>query len=493
MAKNKYPGVYARRQKLWIKYYDAKGEVVRESTGLTIGKEKQAAEIRRSLMERIEQSKRIVSETGAEPSATLTLARYGHRWVKARQQRGVSSAGDDETRFRLHVNPRLVAGRPFGEMPLEEVRPRHVRDLVRSLKEEGELAPRTVRNVYGMLHALFVDAKLDELVVSNPCELPREALPKRVDKNPLWRATAKFSRDEVERLISDERIPWDRRVINAILFLGACRWGEMAALRWREFEPRYEGGLGRIVFARSFDHKKRRIKSVKTEVPRWMPVHPTLAEVLAEWKLGGWAAMMGRMPTPDDLVVPNAPVLDHSSGIPLRLELQRAERERVRDLAPDAIEHCRRPQLGLKRAKEDCQVLGLRGRRNHDARRTFISLARAGGARTDILKWVTHGQSQSSGGESGIMDVYTTFPWSTLCEQVLCVKIDLLEGKVIELPPAATARATALAPVGDEAAQLTGTRLGTRAANDAELPEKEGGAYRIRTCDFHRVRMALYR
>jgi hypothetical protein len=88
---------------------------------------------------------------------------------------------------------------------------------------------------------------------------------------------------------------------------------------------------------------------------------------------------MGRVPTADDLVVPNAAVLDHSSGIPLRPELQRAERERVRALAPDAIEHCRMPQLGLKRAKDDCQVLGLRGRRNHDARRTFISLARAGG------------------------------------------------------------------------------------------------------------------
>src|SRR5262249_24419935 len=154
------------------------------------------------------------------------------------------------------------------------------------------------------------------------------------------------------------------------------------------------------------------IKSVKTEVPRWMPVHPTLAEVLAEWKLGGWAQMMGRPPTADDLIVPNAPVLHHSSGVPLRPELHEAERRRVRDRAPEAIEHCRMPQLGLRRAKEDCALLGLRGRRNHDARRTFISIARAGGARTDILKWVTHGQSQSGGGgESGIMDVYTTFPW----------------------------------------------------------------------------------
>jgi hypothetical protein len=54
---------------------------------------------------------------------------------------------------------------------------------------------------------------------------------------------------------------------------------------------------------------------------------------------------------------------------PLRNEWERA---RVRNLSPDAIEHCRMPQLGLKRAKEDCKALGLRGRRNQDARRTFI-------------------------------------------------------------------------------------------------------------------------
>ena len=97
---------------------------------------------------------------------------------------------------------------------------------------------------------------------------------------------------------------------------------------------------------------------------------------------------------------------------------------------------------------------------------------------------VTHGQSQTGDGESGIMDVYTTFPWATLCEQVLCVKLDLLEGKVIELPQAAAAPSCATAvrgPVGEEAARLTGTRLGTRAANDSESEEKEGGAYRIRT------------
>ncbi len=38
-----------------------------------------------------------------------------------------------------------------------------------------------------------------------------------------------------------------------------------------------------------------------------MPAHPTLAAILAEWKLSAWAAMMGRQPTPDDLIVPMPP------------------------------------------------------------------------------------------------------------------------------------------------------------------------------------------
>jgi hypothetical protein len=40
--KNKYPGVYARWNALWIQYRDENGEKVRESTGLPLGKERDA-------------------------------------------------------------------------------------------------------------------------------------------------------------------------------------------------------------------------------------------------------------------------------------------------------------------------------------------------------------------------------------------------------------------------------------------------------------------
>jgi hypothetical protein len=54
----------------------------------------------------------------------------------------------------------------------------------------------------------------------------------------------------------------------------------------------------------------------------------------------------------------------------------------------------------------------LRARRQHDARRTFISLTIADGARKDTLRWVTHGP------EGDVVELYTTLPWHTLCEEV---------------------------------------------------------------------------
>lgn len=58
---------------------------------------------------------------------------------------------------------------------------------------------------------------------------------------------------------------------------------------------------------------------------------------------------------------------------------------------------------------------------------TFITLARAGGARPDILKWATHGPS------GDIIDIYTSLPWDTICEAVACLKIDLRQQTASEV------------------------------------------------------------
>ncbi|ADO73003.1 site-specific integrase [Stigmatella aurantiaca] len=128
---------------------------------------------------------------------------------------------------------------------------------------------------------------------------------------------------------------------------------------------------------------------MKTERSREVPVHPVLARVLEEWRQKGWERKQGRAPTADDLVVPS----------------RRGEHRR------DPVVH---GQL-----REDLELLGLRGRRVHDTRRTFISLALADGADRDKLAWVTHGP------KGDIVSLDTTLPWESLCAEVAKLKVEL--------------------------------------------------------------------
>ena len=183
------------------------------------------------------------------------------------------------------------------------------------------------------------------------------------------------------------------------MFLGAARFDEAAALTWRDYDAEAVP-LGKLVIEKSYSSKTKKVKATKTENPREMPVHPTLAKILASWKLEGFERYVGRKPKPDDLIVPAKPSLaDRASGV-LR---------------------SRNANHMLRRFHEDLEDLELRERRQHDARRTFISIARADGARPDILRWAMHGPT------GDIVDNYTTLPWSTLCDEVAKVRVNLLE------------------------------------------------------------------
>lgn len=375
--------VYKRGNKLWIGYIDLTGRQRCVSSGFSVGEETHA----NKLLKKIEAKLARERADGARPDGPLTVRRYAAQWIEARQREGLWSVRDDEARLRLHALPAL------GDLVLRDVRPRHFQDLFLNLKskvgsEKTQLAPVTVRHVYGVLHSMFECAVADELIDSNPCVLKKNALPKKIDKNPVWRSGAIFKREEVISAISDVRIPEDRRVLYALEFLGGMRFGEVAALRWNHYQNDL-APLGKLVIARSYNTRRRVEKDVKTQRPREMPVHPTLARILARWWDSGWEKAFGRAPTAADLIVPSRSGMHRNSN------------------------HM------LKRFHEDLERVGLPPRRQHDARRTFISLARADGARGEILEWCTHSP------KGDIISLYTTLPWATFCEEVLKLKIEL--------------------------------------------------------------------
>jgi integrase len=398
--------VYQRKNRLWIRFKGPDDQWTQSKTGLFVGQEKQAAR----LLEEVEAKIHAGALLGEVELGTPTLTRLAAKWIADRKARGVGVADDDNYRLQRHVLPVL------GHMPIDEIRPRHIRGLVRDLarsktlrkKKDKEklrdtLAPRTIRSIYGTLHTLFEDAVADELIDHSPCVLKRGELPRKIDKDPLWRAGAVFTHSEVEALISSEDIPEDRCIVYALAFLTGMRPNELVCLRWRYLDGSAEP-LGRIQVAVAWDRARQEEKGVKSERPREVPIHLTLARMLATWKLGGFERFTGRTPTEDDLVIPSL------TGKPRNVSQM------------------------LERFHADLDRLRLRRRRLYDARRTFISLAQGDGSRRDVLRWVTHGPT------SDVFDAYTTMPWPALCQAVSCLRIELREGQLLSLPKALNSR-----------------------------------------------------
>jgi len=370
----------------------------------------------------------------------VTVEQFSKRWVKDREE-NVGTWENDEAAMRLHVLPSI------GQLRLDEVRPLHLTQLVKDLRKKNverkfadgkvrKLSPKSIHNIYGTVSAFFRDARLEDLIVTSPCILTKHQLGAKVDSNPEWRPTAIYTRAELERLISDEAVPMDRRLLYALEGVGALRHGEAAGLRFRHILP----GEPLDMLAISTSYGKGR---TKTSVARFMPIHPTLAAMLAEWKLHGWAEMMGRKPADDDLVVP----LEPTSRRPGQM---------------------RKKENSWRRLTNDLLALGMRHRRGHDLRRTMISLARTDGARSDILRRGTHKPPKE------VIEGYTTFEWDVLCREVAKLKIQRTKtGEVISMPMAAAGGGN-----GD-----LGTELGTASGNLAEFHDNPEGATRIRTGD----------
>jgi integrase len=317
----------------------------------------------------------------------LSVTEWGARWLTARlaRQPPVWNAAHEWRMVELHALELLIDGKRFGRMRLDEVRPRHALALVRGLRTRG-IAPRTVANIWGTVHKLFVDAVIEELIPGTPMVLPDTEQPRRVDADPTWRRSAVYTRAEAERLVADPLLDQDRRVLYALALLAGLRAGEVADRRWRDYDTAAEP-LGRLSVHSSYTRHNKKAKGTKTEQPREVPVHPRLAALLAEWKLSGWEALFGRPPRDDDFIVPNRIGNTHSDTSVLK---------------------------GLRR---DLKALGIRARRFHDMRRTFISLALTDGANREALKRVSHGA------KGDILDQYTTFDWSTLCAAVSKLKL----------------------------------------------------------------------
>jgi integrase len=322
---------------------------------------------------------------GAAEGTPITVERWGETWLTTRK---------DPTYDRIHLTHHVYP--VLGSLPLKRLEPRHLLELVDAWRTAGA-APRTIRNRYATIHGMCRDAAVRGLIAQSPAILSRPAhLPAIEDVDPEWRAGAVLQRGEIEKLLGAAG-PEDSRVAWHVLGLAGLRHGELAALRWRHYDAEREP-LGSLLIARS----NRRART-KTGTTRQVPVVPALAAVLAAWRMGGWERLVGRAPGPDDLVLPLAP--------------KRGQ----------ADPRMRSKGHSLRRLHRALAALGLRDRRVHDLRRTWISLCLSDGADRDTLRWASHGRP------GDVMGAYTELEWSRLCGEVGKLKVAAARPAVVPL------------------------------------------------------------
>jgi hypothetical protein len=144
---------------------------------------------------------------------------WAETWLKSCRADNLSITRHYEARLRLYILPVI------GSMRLDAVRVEHIYDILTRAKERGDLASRTVRHIYFTAAAMFGAAVERDLILASPCKIRRGKLPEKVDKDPRWRVTAVHTREELEAMISDPRLPGWRRVFWALLFLAGARFG----------------------------------------------------------------------------------------------------------------------------------------------------------------------------------------------------------------------------------------------------------------------------
>ncbi len=395
--------IYPRGRKLWLRYKGTDGAWTGDATPYHVGQEALAKKLLAQVEARIESG----AESDDPLEGAVTVKRFATKvFLPEREKFGLSDVKNTAGRLRRYVYARI------GPMKLADVRPRHINDVIKGARQTGK-APRSIRNIYSDMSALFREARIAGLIEQSPCILTSRQLGVVEDADPEWRATAIFTRDELALFLFDARLRTDQHVWYGLQGLAGLRPGEAAPLCWRHYEPTLEP-LGRLLITRS--NSRRR---TKTGVVRHVPVHPALAMLLAEWRMSGWVKLMGRAAGPDDLIVP--------------------------------LPATRYGKLGAMRNKNTwghetravLVALELRRRRGYDLRRTFISLARSDGARRDLLKVVTHGADNVR----DMMDLYSTFEWKVVCDEVSKLRI---------APPAARPAgfATALATVDPDPVAL---------------------------------------
>ena len=238
-----------------------------------------------------------VARGNMAPVGAITLGPFGARFLADRQTR---SAGNDRGLWQRHVMASDLAA-----VPIADIRPRHLRDLVAALSQkrkvtaksggsrgeridtEQRLSGQTVKLIYALVRRVLSEAVTEEIIENNPARsfrLPREV------KSSKDRWTY-LTPEEIDKLVACPSLPEPRRLRFQFAIYTGLREGELWGLRWEDIE--LDGPLPRCAVRRSYDG------TTKSGAVRKFPLLPGAVTALRRLRdLAG-------NPAPSSLVFPS--------------------------------------------------------------------------------------------------------------------------------------------------------------------------------------------
>jgi integrase len=128
--------------------------------------------------------------------------------------------------YTYQLNRRILPA--FGDFPMVEILPSHIREWVTKLQQDG-VGPPTIRYCMTVLSAIFTTALNDQVTFLHPCKGVRTP------------AVAKKSRrivtpEQFEAILAQLPDPTTQLLVETAIESG-LRWGELTELRRRDFEP----------------------------------------------------------------------------------------------------------------------------------------------------------------------------------------------------------------------------------------------------------------
>ena len=240
-----------------------------------------------------------------------------HRWSGIRSSKLASSADSHG-----HLINHFVPHAPHDVRDITSETMDTFAEYLEMTVDEGGLAPKTARNVWGSTAKFCKDLSRKrgfKLLSEDPCRNAERPELGNAQRSKPW-----LFPNEATQLFECEGVPLGRRRIYASAIYLAARAAEIAGMVWADYEPE----ANRFHIHRQKDRKTGELVPTKTALPRYVPVCEALGEL--------FGAMRDQTdPAPSDAIFPNIDKVESLASL-LREDLMTAGLTRASLFANDA-------------------------------------------------------------------------------------------------------------------------------------------------------------